>query len=73
MICLDSYLTEARNPKTTNLDCMSALQLVAAMNSEDAKVAPAVAAVLPQVGRSVEWFAGEAEALAPAIVLGGAP
>ena len=30
-------------------------------------------AVLPQVGRSVEWFAGEAEALAPAIVLGGAP
>lgn len=28
-------------------------------------------AVLPQVGRSVDWFAGEAEALAPAIILGG--
>ena len=57
MICLDSYLTEARNPKTTNLDCMSALQLVAAMNSEDAKVAPAVAAVLPQVAKAVETAA----------------
>ncbi|MFZ2973235.1 MAG: DUF2309 domain-containing protein [Ferribacterium limneticum] len=29
-------------------------------------------AVLPQVGRSADWFAGESEALAPAIVLGGA-
>ena len=29
-------------------------------------------AVLPQVGRSADWFAGEREALAPAIVLGGA-
>ena len=28
--------------------------------------------VLPLVGRSVDWFAGEREALAPAIVLGGA-
>ncbi len=27
--------------------------------------------VLPQVGRSVDWFAGEREALAPALVLGG--
>ncbi len=29
-------------------------------------------AVTPQVGNSAEWFAGQAEALAPAIVLGGA-
>jgi len=28
-------------------------------------------AVLPQVGRSADWFAGESEALAPAIILGG--
>ena len=28
-------------------------------------------AVLPLVGRSADWFAGEREALAPAIVLGG--
>lgn len=28
--------------------------------------------VLPQVGRSAEWFAGESEALAPAMVLGAA-
>ncbi len=27
-------------------------------------------AVLPQVGRSVDWFAGESEALAPALLLG---
>ena len=29
-------------------------------------------AVLPQVGRSADWFAGERDALAPAIVLAGA-
>ena len=28
--------------------------------------------VLPQVGRSADWFAGESAALAPAIVLRGA-
>jgi uncharacterized protein YbcC (UPF0753/DUF2309 family) len=28
-------------------------------------------AVLPQVARSVDWFAGESEALVPAIILGG--
>lgn len=28
-------------------------------------------AVLPQVARSADWFAGEAEALAPALILGG--
>ncbi len=28
-------------------------------------------AVLPQVARSADWFAGESEALAPAIILGG--
>jgi len=31
------------------------------------------AAVLPQVGRSADWFAGEREPLPPAIVLGGRP
>lgn len=30
-------------------------------------------AVLPQVARSVDWFAGEREALAPALILGGHP
>jgi len=29
--------------------------------------------VLPQVGRSADWFAGESDALAPAIVLRGMP
>ena len=28
-------------------------------------------AVLPQVARSADWFAGESDALAPAIILGG--
>lgn len=28
-------------------------------------------AVLPQVARSADWFAGESEALAPAVILGG--
>jgi hypothetical protein len=30
-------------------------------------------AVLPQVGRSAEWFAGRHEALPPAMILGAAP
>jgi len=29
------------------------------------------ASVLPQVARSADWFAGESEPLAPAIILGG--
>jgi N-acetylmuramic acid 6-phosphate etherase len=47
-------LTESRNPRTTHIDQLSALEIVQLMNAEDATVADAVKAVLPQVAQAVE-------------------
>lgn len=46
--------TERRNPKTENLDAMSALEIVTAMNREDAGVPRAIRRVLPQIAQAVE-------------------
>lgn len=54
---MNTILTEQRNPATTELDCMSALEIVTAMNAEDAKVAQAVESTLPQVAQAVELIA----------------
>ncbi len=51
---LAALQTEARNPRTMDLDRISTLELVSALNREDLTVAPAVTAVLPQVARAVE-------------------
>lgn len=58
LIDLSKLTTEGRNPDTTDLDRMTPLELATAMNREDAKVAGAVAEVLPQVARAIEWCAG---------------
>ncbi len=52
---LDLYrlVTENRNPDTMELDKMTPLEIVTAMNCEDAKVSAAVAAVLPQIAATV--------------------
>ncbi|MBK9123752.1 MAG: N-acetylmuramic acid 6-phosphate etherase [Chloroflexi bacterium] len=47
-------LTEQQNPRTVNLDQMTPLEIVQAMNEEDASVARAVALVLPQIAAAVE-------------------
>lgn len=51
--------TEQRNPRTTDIDLMSTIGILGAINAEDRRVPDAVAAVLPQVARAVD-FAVEA-------------
>jgi N-acetylmuramic acid 6-phosphate etherase len=50
---LKSIQTERRNPRTRGLDRMSALDIVRAMNREDARVALAVKRELPAIARGV--------------------
>jgi N-acetylmuramic acid 6-phosphate etherase len=47
-------LTELRNPRSTHLDRMSIAEAVDLMNSEDATVAPAVAAARADICRAIE-------------------
>jgi N-acetylmuramic acid 6-phosphate etherase len=49
--------TERRNRATENLDEMSALELVTAMNREDTRVPRAVRRVLPQIAQAVDLIA----------------
>ena len=46
--------TERRHPGTTDLDLLPTADLLRVINDEDATVAPAVAATLPQLERAVE-------------------
>ena len=50
-------MTERRNPATENLDRMSALEIVTAMNREDAKVPRAIRKVLPEIAKAVDLVA----------------
>ena len=47
-------ITEEENPRTTNLSSLSSLEIVSVMNGEDAGVAIAVRAVLPDIARAVD-------------------
>jgi N-acetylmuramic acid 6-phosphate etherase len=46
--------TERRNPRTTNIDQLSTLEILRAINAEDRLVPDAVAATLPAVGTAVD-------------------
>ncbi|WP_308195834.1 N-acetylmuramic acid 6-phosphate etherase [Dactylosporangium sp. AC04546] len=46
--------TEARNPNTLEIDRLPTLEILRLVNAEDATVAPAVAAVLPDLARAVD-------------------
>lgn len=59
---LDKMTTETRNPNTMELDVMSPLEVVTAMNREDAKVPEAIKPVLPQIAQVVEWAIQAVEA-----------
>jgi N-acetylmuramic acid 6-phosphate etherase len=50
----EERLTERRNPRSMNLDCMSAKQVVQLMNREDARVAGAVKRELAAIARAVD-------------------
>src|SRR5215216_4423826 len=51
---LDPRLTEQRNPATTDIDRLSALEIVRVINDEDHRIAPAVATQLEQIALAVE-------------------
>lgn len=49
--------TEARNPASEHIDELSTLDMLRVINEEDAKVAAAVAVVLPQIAQAVDAIA----------------
>ena len=67
---LDPLATEARNPRSTLLDVMPLADLLAVMNDEDATVAGAVRAVLPDISRAVELVAAALRAGGRLVYLG---
>ncbi len=56
-LSLGSLTTEARNPRTTDLDHLNALELVKLINSEDEKVAGAVAEVAEAIAAAIDVIA----------------
>ena len=54
---LDSLPTEQPNPRSTNLDTRSALDIARIINAEDATVAAAVEKALPQIAQAIDWIA----------------
>ena len=54
-LTLDNLLTEARNPQTMELDSMTPLEIVTAMNREDARVPESIRPQLPDIARCVAW------------------
>ncbi|HKP71473.1 MAG TPA: N-acetylmuramic acid 6-phosphate etherase, partial [Pyrinomonadaceae bacterium] len=51
-------LTEQENPRTAEISTATTAEIVRLMNEEDARVAEAVALVLPQVARAVDAIVG---------------
>ncbi|NOZ71786.1 MAG: N-acetylmuramic acid 6-phosphate etherase [Chloroflexi bacterium] len=51
-------ITEAVNPRTVNIDSLSTQEIVALINREDARVAPAIEKVLPQIAQAVDMIVG---------------
>jgi N-acetylmuramic acid 6-phosphate etherase len=54
---LNELSTERRNRASANIDCLSPLDIVRIMNDEDARVAAAVKAELPQIAAAIEQIA----------------
>jgi N-acetylmuramic acid 6-phosphate etherase len=54
---MDHLQTEARNPASTNLDELPALELARLMNAEDAKIIPAVASQAEAIARAIDLIA----------------
>lgn len=54
-LTLDNLLTEARNPQTMELDSMTPLEIVTAMNREDARVPESIRPQLPNIAQCVVW------------------
>ena len=52
---LNKMTTEQRNPATTSIDTMTALEIVTVMNKEDANVPAAIRLHLPEIAQAVDW------------------
>ncbi len=62
--------TEARNPRTADLDVMPVVEFLEVMNDEDASVAAAVRVTIPQVAEAVDLAAAALRAGGRLIYLG---
>ncbi len=51
---LQTLVSEGRNPHTADIDLMSSLEVVGAMNAEDRAVPEAVGKTLPEIARAVD-------------------
>ncbi|OOF82583.1 N-acetylmuramic acid 6-phosphate etherase [Rodentibacter caecimuris] len=51
---LSTLITEQRNPRSMNIDQLSALEIVTLMNQEDRQIPLAIERVLPQIAQAVE-------------------
>ena len=67
---LNGMTTERRNPRTMNLDTMSELEIVTAINDEDARVPLAIAKKLPEIAQAARWAGGSLRAGRPAVLHG---
>jgi N-acetylmuramic acid 6-phosphate etherase len=56
-LSLAQLATEARNPASEHIDTLSTLDMLRVINDEDARVASAVAAELPQIAAAVDAIA----------------
>jgi N-acetylmuramic acid 6-phosphate etherase len=67
---LGALVSETRNPQTMDLDALSTLELVTRFNQQDALVAGAVQATLPDVARAVDAAAASLKAGGRIIYMG---
>jgi N-acetylmuramic acid 6-phosphate etherase len=54
---LRRLVTEKSNPASADFDCKSSLEIVRIINTEDAKVVPAVKRALPQIAQAIDLIA----------------
>lgn len=67
---LGSLVSESRNPQTMDLDALSTLEMVTRFNEQDAWVAQAVKATLPEVAQAVDAAADALKAGGRIIYMG---
>jgi N-acetylmuramic acid 6-phosphate etherase len=54
---LSALLTEQRNPASEHIDSLPTEEMLAVINAEDAKIAAAVQAAIPEIGKAVDAIA----------------
>lgn len=70
MLDLTKLTTESRNRQTLNLDTMSPLEIVTAMNREDARAVASIEPMLPRIAQAIEWGTAALEAGGRIIYMG---